>query len=166
MSRMLAKPRRTLGLIFAGLAALSLAALSHGAENPIVVRAESATMNQVEGTGLYEGNVEMNQGERLVKADRILITLRDKKPYRIEADGKPVLMEDVDDISAQAESLLYDVASQRIYLSGNAQVRHQGRVFEGAELEYQLDSKRIIARGGSDDGRIRMVIPADDGAKP
>lgn len=166
MSRMLAKPRKTLGLMLAGLAALSLAAVSNGAENPIVVRAESATMNQLEGTGLYEGNVEMNQGERLVKADRILITLRDKKPYRIEADGRPVIMEDVDDIRAQAESLLYDVASQRIYLSGNAQVRHQGRVFEGAELEYQLDSKRIIARGGSDDGRIRMVIPADDGAKP
>ncbi|PKM22246.1 MAG: lipopolysaccharide transport periplasmic protein LptA [Gammaproteobacteria bacterium HGW-Gammaproteobacteria-14] len=166
MSRMLAKPLNAPGLMLIALAGLGWVTTSNGAENPIVVRAESATMNQVEGTGLYEGNVEMNQGERLVKADRILITLRDKKPYRIEANGKPVIMEDVDDISARAESLLYDVASQRIYLSGNALVRHQGRIFEGAELEYELDSKRIIARGGSDDGRIRMVIPADDGANP
>jgi lipopolysaccharide export system protein LptA len=138
------------------------------ADGSIVLRAERATLSQQEGTGLYEGNAELIQGERSLFADRIEITLKDGKPSRVEATGTPVRLSDADDLSASARRLVYDIERRRILLFGQARISHQGRLFEGAELVYELDSRRISARGdksGEDgDGRIRLVIPAEDGA--
>ncbi len=137
-------------------------------EGEIVLRADRATLSQQEGTGLYEGNAELIHGQRSLKADRIEITLKDGKPSRVEAIGNPVELLDGGDLSARAGKLVYDIEGRRILLSKQARINHLGRTFEGAELIYELDSRRISARGGDDDGegdgRIRLIIPADDGA--
>ena len=154
----------------AGLAALLL--ITHAgaeavpSESEIVLRADRATLSQQEGTGLYEGNAELIQGQRSLKADRIEITLKDGKPSRVEATGNPVELLDGGDLSARAGKLVYDIEGRRILLSKQARINHLGRTFEGAELVYELDSRRISARGGNDgdgDGRIRLVIPAEEG---
>jgi lipopolysaccharide export system protein LptA len=148
-------------LVFSGL----LPALPLWADGTIVLRAERATLSQQEGTGLYEGNAELIQGERTLAADRIEITLKDGKPSKVEATGTPVRLTDADDLSARAGRLVYDIEGRRILLFRQARISHQGRVFEGAELIYELDSRRISARGDKTDGdgRIRLVIPAEDG---
>lgn len=136
-------------------------------EGEIVLRADRAILSQQEGTGLYEGNAELIQGQRSLKADRIQITLKDGKPSKVEATGNPVELLDGGELSARAGKLVYDIEGRRILLSKQARINHLGRTFEGAELVYELDSRRISARGGDDDGdgdgRIRLVIPAEDG---
>lgn len=135
-------------------------------DNRIILRADQATLNQQAGTGVYEGNAELIQGLRRVNADRIEITLVDGKPSRVQATGTPVIMRDGEDLYAEALTVIYDISNQRIRLLEQARIDHQGRQFEGAELEYELDTRRISARGteGSlqGDGRIRLVIPAED----
>lgn len=136
------------------------------AESEIILRAERATLSQQDGTGLYEGNAELIQGQRTLNADRIEITLKDGKPSRVEATGSPVRLIDGVDLNAKAGKLIYDIEGGRILLFHQARISHQGRVFEGAELIYELNSRKISARGDESegDGRIRLVIPADDGA--
>ncbi|WP_229143810.1 lipopolysaccharide transport periplasmic protein LptA [Alcanivorax sp. 1008] len=143
-----------------------VASAAHAAENEIILRAERATLSQEEGTGLYEGNAELIQGQRSLNADRIEITLKDGKPSRVEATGTPVRLVDGVDLTAHAEKLVYDIEGGRILLFRKARITHQGRVFEGAELIYELQNRRISARGDEQegDGRIRLVIPAEDGA--
>lgn len=143
-----------------------LAAHINAAESEIILRAERATLSQQEGTGLYEGNAELIQGQRTLNADRIEITLKDGKPSRVEATGSPVRLVDGTDLNARAKKLIYDIEGGRILLFHQARITHQGRVFEGAELIYELNSRRISARGDESegDGRIRLVIPAEDGA--
>jgi lipopolysaccharide export system protein LptA len=133
--------------------------------NNIVLRAERATLSQQEGTGLYEGNAELIQGPRKMNADRIHITLENGRPVKVEATGTPVRLIDGDDLQAQAAQLVYDIEGQRIVLSKKARIVHQGRVFEGAELIYELADRRISARGDEKegDGRILLIIPADQG---
>lgn len=135
------------------------------AESEIILRAERATLSQQEGTGLYEGNAELIQGQRTLNADRIAITLKEGRPSRVEATGSPVRLVDGTDLTAQAEKLVYDIEGGRILLFRQARITHQGRVFEGAELIYELNNRRISARGDETegDGRIRLVIPAEDG---
>ena len=43
--------------------------------------------------------------------------------------------------------------------TGNARVTHQGNTFEGAKVEYNLDSRRVDA-SSEGDKRVRLVIPA------
>jgi len=157
-------PRLCRSAVAVLLAVLALPA-GHAAESEIILRAERATLSQQEGTGLYEGNAELIQGQRSLNADRIEITLKDGKPSRVEATGTPVRLVDGTDLTAHAGKLVYDIEGRRILLYRQARISHQGRVFEGAELIYELDNRRISARGDEQegDGRIRLVIPAEDG---
>lgn len=149
-------------------AADTTAAANAAVDNRIILRADQASLNQQAGTGVYEGNAELVQGLRRVNADRIEITLVDGKPSLVEATGSPVIMRDGEDLYAEALTVIYDISNQRIRLLEQARIDHQGRQFEGAELEYELDTRRISARGtqgtlqGDGDGRIRLVIPAED----
>ena len=158
-------PRSVTGLL-AGLLLCLILSDVQAAESEIILRAERATLSQQEGTGLYEGNAELIQGERSLNADRIEITLKDGKPSRVEATGNPVRLVDGADLTANAERLVYDIEGRRILLYRQARISQQGRLFEGAELIYELDNRRISARGDEQegDGRIRLVIPAEDGA--
>ena len=57
--------------------------------------------------------------------------------------------------------MLYDLAQRSLVLTGNARVTHQGNTFEGAKVEYSLDSKREDA-SSEGDKRVRLVIPAEN----
>lgn len=153
---------RNIALILISLLAVNASAV----ESEIILRAERATLSQQEGTGLYEGNAELIQGQRTLNADRIEITLKEGKPSRVEATGSPVRLIDGTDLNASAGKLIYDIEGGRILLFHQARISHQGRIFEGAELIYELSSRKISARGDQSegDGRIRLVIPAEDGA--
>ena len=127
-----------------------------------MIRAESAVLDQNKGVGIYEGGAELHQGGRHLRADWIRIELKNGTPERIEARGNPVTLIEDDVLEARGNKLTYDVSGRRIQIYEQAYVNHQGRIFEGAELEYNLDTKQVDARGGDEDGRVRLVIPAED----
>lgn len=132
-------------------------------EQEIVIRADRATLNQTSGFAIYQGKAELHQGARALQADWLKIELKDGQPLRIEARGTPVELLDGESMEARGNHLIYDVPERRIRIYEQAYVNHQGRIFEGAELEYNLDSKQVDARGGDDeDGRVRLVIPAEE----
>ena len=155
-----------LGLLLTGLAG---AAQPPGGQ-PVEVSADSATFEQSAGTGVYRGNAEMIQGNRHLYADVIRLFTENNELVRVEATGNPVRMEEGKELSARASNLVYDLSTRRLVLTGDAHVDHQGNTFEGARVEYNLDSRRVDA-SSEGDKRVRLVIPAkntekagDDGA--
>lgn len=144
------------------VAAQGAAGKRGAAVEEIVIRARSARLDQVTGIGVYEGQAELRQGMRHLSADHIRIELENGEPARIEATGSPARLSEGDALSARGERMVYDVAAQQVHISGNARVNHQGRVFEGAELDYHMGTGQVDARGGDEGGRVRMVIPAED----
>lgn len=148
-------------LLVSTLSAATLAQTGNRVEQ-IIIRAQRATLDQSAGTGLYQGNAELHQGSRHLRADTIRITLEQGTPVLVEAEGNLVTLEDEGIVEARGKRLVYDVDIQRIRIFEQAYVNHQGRVFEGAELEYDLQSKQVDARGGGEDGRVRLVIPAEE----
>ena len=78
---------------------------------------------------------------------------------RVEATGSPVRMVEGKELHARADKLVYDLAQRSLVLTGNARVTHQGNTFEGAKVEYNLDSRRVDA-SSEGDKRVRLVIPA------
>lgn len=161
---------RTLSVVFVNLGALLLCLASpvFSAESnaimnaEIIIRAESAVLDQSNGIGTYEGGAELHQGGRHLSADWIQIKLKNGAPDRIQARGNPVTLIEEDVLEARGKRLTYDVTGRRMQIYEDAHVNHQGRIFEGAELEYNLDTKKVDARGGGEDGRVRLVIPAEE----
>lgn len=149
-------------LTLAGGGADAAPATGDASAGEIVIRARSARLDQVAGVGIYEGDAELTQGLRRLRADRIRIELENGEPVRIEATGSPARLSEGDTLDARGERMVYDVAAEQVHLSGSARVDHQGRVFEGAELNYHMATGQVDARGGDEGGRVRMVIPAED----
>lgn len=143
-----------LGLL---LPATALAATPQG---EVTVRADQATFRQQEGLGIYQGNAELNQGDRQVNADRIELRLNNGTLSRVEATGSPVRLREGASLDASGQVLVYDVAAQTITLTGDAYIRHEGRTFEGARVVYDLGSRNVEASGDGEGQRVRLVIPA------
>lgn len=151
------------------LIAVLFGSQSHAETGPdtngdIVVRARTAIIQQQEGVAEYVGNAELVQGNRILKADRILIHLLNNEPQRIEATGEPVSLTEGDDLEASAGRLVYDMSAGRIWLFDQARVASEGRLFEGAELEYELSTRQVNARSDGEQDRVRLVIPAEPGS--
>ena len=127
-----------------------------------VISADRAVFRQESGTGVYEGNAEMMQGDRLLNADRIELTMKDGELSRVVATGSPVRLREGADINARANRLVYDVAAQTITLSGDADIENRGRRFQGAQVVYNLSTRDIEASGDGARQRVRLVIPAED----
>lgn len=146
------------------LLALALTALATGAAaqqpaGPVEVRADRAVFEQSAGTGVYRGNAELIQGKRHLYADVIRLFTENNELVRVEATGSPVRMVEGKELNARADKLVYDLAQRSLVLTGNARVTHQGNTFEGARVEYNLDSQRVDA-SSEGDKRVRLVIPA------
>ncbi|HAM76805.1 MAG TPA: lipopolysaccharide transport periplasmic protein LptA [Alcanivorax sp.] len=148
------------------LLALALTALTAGAAaqqptGPVEVSADEATFEQSAGTGVYRGNAELIQGKRRLNADVIRLFTENNELMRVEATGSPVRMVEGKELNARADKLVYDLAQRSLVLTGNARVTHQGNTFEGAKVEYNLDSRRVDA-SSEGDKRVRLVIPAEN----
>ncbi len=128
---------------------------------PVSVTADSGRFEQDAGSGLYRGNVELVQGKRKLFADEMRLFTRNGELIRVEASGSPVRMEEGKDLQAHANNLVYDIRQRTLVLTGDAYIEHLGNTFEGAKVEYSLDSKRVDA-SSEGDKRVRLVIPAEN----
>lgn len=145
------------------MALLVLPALAQAASapsnEPVEVRADQATFEQQAGTGVYQGHAELIQGDRHLYADKIQLFTENKQLVKVEATGNPVHMVEGDQFDATAQKLVYDLKTHTLILTGDAHIKHQGSTFEGAEVKYNLESKRVDA-SGKGDKQVRLVIPA------
>ena len=161
MNSQAARNRSALGkaLLALALTALTAGAAAQQPTGPVEVSADQATFEQSAGTGVYRGNAELIQGKRRLNADVIRLFTENNELMRVEATGSPVRMVEGKELNARADKLVYDLAQRSLVLTGNARVTHQGNTFEGAKVEYNLDSRRVDA-SSEGDKRVRLVIPA------
>jgi lipopolysaccharide export system protein LptA len=164
---MFRRPERLLLLVL--LPGLVLAAngnqMDAAAGEPIIIRADRATLDREAGTGVYSGNAELVQGKRRLEADRIELHMVDGKLQQAEAFGHPVRIREGETLSGHARRVVYSVADREVHLYEEALIDHQGRTFEGARLHYELESRQVRA-SGSDEERVRMVIPQEQPSRP
>ena len=161
MNSQAARNRSALGkaLLALALTALTAGAAAQQPTGPVEVSADEATFEQSAGTGVYRGNAELIQGKRRLNADVIRLFTENNELTRVEATGSPVRMVEGKELNARADKLVYDLAQRSLVLTGNARVTHQGNTFEGAKVEYNLESRRVDA-SSEGDKRVRLVIPA------
>jgi lipopolysaccharide export system protein LptA len=163
-------PRRTfvpllIAVLAYVLAAPAARALKDDRDQPVHVKADSVDMDEKTGVAVYRGNVAVTQGTLRIRAERVEVRLsRDRKTQTVQASGTPVRLSQRPDggeeeIHIAARHLTYRARTREVDLSGDVRLRQGSDEFRSHTLHYELDSKRLNARGvDRADGRIHAVI--------
>lgn len=164
-------PLTLTGWLLAGALTLSLGdialAQEHDASQPINVIADRLDLDDLAGTAVYTGDVDIRQGSLQVTGDRVEIRRNDAGEVSlITATGQRAYVEQRP--SAEEElmrgwgrTILYHVAERRVELIDQAELHQARDTFDGAYVEYFLDRRVVQARSdveGSERQRVRMTL--------
>ncbi|WP_110650280.1 lipopolysaccharide transport periplasmic protein LptA [Salinicola peritrichatus] len=166
--------RRELGQLLVltalGFTSLPTMALESDASAPIEIAADQFELDDRQGTAVYTGNVDMQQGSMKLKAARVdiqrgnngevnQVTAKGGGGERAYLEQKPAPDEAI--VKGWGNTVVYHAAERRVELVGHAELHQAGDTFDGAYVEYYLESRRINARSSTDgtgDGRVRMTL--------
>lgn len=132
--------------------------MGQNTNTPIDLVADSGSYDQAKGMAIYEGNVEVNQGNARLVADKLTIILKDNTAERLiaESTGKKLVQfkfaGDKQPIEGEGKKAVYQVAEKIVTLTGDAKVVQGDDVVTGNKLTYDL--KKEVIKGS----RIRMIF--------
>lgn len=149
-------------------------ALETDKNQPIRVQANSAEFNPNQGTAIYKGSVEIQQGSLKVLAEKVtvyrtpagsidkIIAESPKDPVHLQQQPNP---EDPI-VNAYAMKIHYQAELQQVDLTGNARLENGQDRFTGERILYHLQTRRIQAWGDTSDkasptedkGRVKIIL--------
>ena len=126
------------------------------AEQPLSIDAGNATYNDdPNGTIELSGNVRIEQGTLRIDAARVTATKRGGKLHRVVATGgdTPVRLRQrihpgEPPARAHARTIDYDIAEQRIKLTGDAFVAADEREYSGGTITWDMKENGFDCRDG------------------
>lgn len=162
-----------------GFTSFPTIALESDASAPIEIAADQLELDDRQGTAVYTGGVDLQQGSMHLKAARVdiqrgnngqvsLVTAKGGGGERAYLEQKPSPDQEI--VKGWGDTVVYHAAQRRVELIGNAELHQAGDTFDGAYVEYYLDSRRVQARSaqngnGSGDGRVRMTLTPRDSSQ-
>jgi len=138
------------------------AALESDKDQPILLEADGADINDRTGISVYTGNVVVTQGSIKINADKITVTQQDQKSDHILAEGKPVRFQQEPDnkkelIKGRALRTEYYMDSEMVYLIGDAILTQGKDTFKSDRITYDRVKAQVKA-GSSAKGKQRVSI--------
>jgi lipopolysaccharide export system protein LptA len=158
-------------ILFALLCAALLAPLAHAEkadrDKPVNLEADTVTLDDVRKISVYQGNVILNQGTMMLRADRVQVTQNAGGLDKVSATGRPVSFRQKVDgreefIEGFADRIEFDNVSGQLELIGQAQLRRGSDELRGAQISYNANTEFYKVVGQPDaqtpSGRVRAVI--------
>jgi lipopolysaccharide export system protein LptA len=151
-----------LAIALGALCAGPAAARSSDRGQPMDIEAghQSGTIDDSQPT-VFSGGVKIVQGTLNIDADRAVVTLKGSEPVHAVLTGsQAVLKQQMDDgtpMTAKADRIDYDIASDVVVLTGNYSVTTQRGTTSGQRLTYNLKTGQLDS-GGGNDGRVKVRI--------
>lgn len=145
--------------------ASSSLALPDDSEQPIYIKSNSAVRDDKQGTTIYAGNVDMQQGSMRIKANKVTLHSTDESITRIVAEGSQEQLAsfkqqpepNAGDTEALAETIEYQVADDIITLINNASLTQaDGSTISSNKITYDVNAARVEA--GGENGQVETVI--------
>lgn len=148
--------------VLAILPAGSALALPEDADAPIHIRGDNAEFDQARGLLIYTGDVRIDQGTLRVTADRMVVEYRDDKVVKITAKGAPASYQQQLErgdglVNADAGTIVYHTAAERVELIGDAFLTQEGNEFQGSVINYDISRGQVDAESKGD-GPVRMIL--------
>lgn len=132
------------------------------AEQPLHIRAQAAEIDQVNGSAVYLGGVEVRQGTMRVTGERMTVHYLDARLVRITASGDPARYQQSSAgnggaVRASASHITYLPGKTRIELSGEAQLAQANKAVVGEVIHYDISSQTVDAPA-TQQGPVRVLL--------
>jgi len=140
---------------------------------PVNLEADTVTMDDINKTSLYLGNVILIQGTLILRADQVQAKQNDQGLQGVTAIGRPVAFRQKLDgreeyLEGYADRIEFDNVSSQLELIGNARLRRGQDELRGAQISYNGNTEfyKVIGQlnAQSPAGRVRAVIRPKPGA--
>ena len=143
---------------------------------PVNLEADSVTMDDINKTSLYMGNVILIQGTLTLRADQVQAKQNDQGLQAVTAIGRQVAFRQKLDgrdeyLEGYADRIEFDNVKSQLELIGNAKLRRGPDELRGAQISYNGNTEfyRVIGQLNAQTpaGRVRAVIrpkPTPDNA--
>ncbi|MCR9212947.1 MAG: lipopolysaccharide transport periplasmic protein LptA [Proteobacteria bacterium] len=158
--------------------AMAQSGLSGGAfdtSQPLEIQADSLEVQQENQLAIFEGKVEVVQGEIRMRANKLVVHYSDKKSSnqdgptnirKIDASGKVFLSSPRE--TAQGDKGTYDVQNKRVDLEGNVVLTQGSNVLRGSSMTLNLVTGKSRVEGGpvseGKPGRVKGIfVPEPSG---
>ena len=159
--------RRLLAALLTALIAGPVAAFDLDSDTPIKVSADNARLDDGKGIATYTGEVELEQGNTHLTADRVVLYRTQEGLSRIEASGSPARYRQPTrggegETDARAMNITWSATDNQLTFERDAVIEQNGNLFRGDVIHYDTAARVVTAEGGADSaegsGRVEMVI--------
>ena len=145
-------------------------------DKPMQMEADQVTVDDINQSSTFEGNVQMHQGTLLIEAKKIVVT-QDKNGYsQVNASGLPAhFRQKRDGLNEYAEGfgerIEYDSKMEIANIHGQARVKRNGDDVQGEHIIYNTKSGVFQVFGADENnpgtskpGRVTIVIQPKEAA--
>ena len=137
-------------------ASIALGTSAFDKTQPVEVSADSLSVNQDDGTAIFDGNVLVVQGEVRLSAGKVTVeySQEDGKPSgiaRLLASGGVTFVTSSD--AVEAKDAVYSVEQGTVRLSGDVLLTQGANAIAGDTLSINLETG-----SGTMEGRVRTVF--------
>lgn len=138
--------------------------LADDSDKPINITAETQSADFNAETITYSGAVRIQQGDLIVRADKVVADAPDSKLVRVTASGSVVITSQ--DATARAPLAVYDVKGRTIRLTGDVVMTQGGNTLRGTELLVDLEGgTAVLTAKGSASGRVEGILQPEKSDK-
>lgn len=115
---------------------------------PVEVTAESLSVNQADGSAVFDGNVLVVQGEMRLQAAKIVVEYGadQSEIKRLHASGRVLLVNASD--AAEADEAIYTISAGEVVMTGNVLMTQGGTAIKGQKLVIDLKTGKGRMAGG------------------
>ena len=146
------------------LMSFSALALKEDTNQPINIVSDNQSLDMNNRVVTFTDNVVITQGSIIVKASKVVITLPDensKQKDKVEAFGNPVtfhqIMDDGKPVDGKANKVVYDLGTEFLTLSGDAELKQLDSKINGSVITYDVAKQQLKANANSG-ARVKTVL--------
>lgn len=138
-------------------------ALSTDRNQPMLIEADRAELNDADGVSIYRGNVKVTQGTLVLTGETMTVYNKGNDVNKVIMDGKPATYkqrpDDKDqDVRARALRMEYTINPEYIILLKEAEVEQEGNTLHSERIEYDVANDKVNAGTDKPNDRVRIVI--------
>ncbi|HHH44996.1 MAG TPA: lipopolysaccharide transport periplasmic protein LptA [Gammaproteobacteria bacterium] len=149
-------------------------ALSSDREQPMLIEADRAELDDTKGISIYRGNVKVTQGTLVLTGELMTVYNQGNDVEKVIMEGKPATYKQRpdnkdQDVRARAQHMEYFTNPEKIVLTGQAEVDQAGDVLRSERIVYDVPTDRVNAGTDQPNERVRITIqprPGKDRKKP
>ncbi|HNR22007.1 MAG TPA: lipopolysaccharide transport periplasmic protein LptA [Steroidobacteraceae bacterium] len=146
--------------------------ITQGGARVAAANARATGLDFVDSTWEFTGRVRIDRDGGTLESDRAKVRFRDNVLESATIEGKPArfeqqLVRTPGKAHGRAETIVYDMAANRVTFTGDAWLTDGRNEISGQELVYNVADQRVLAETQpGDTDRVRITIRPQKDATP